>query len=122
MYLKSLCAALGASKAAGEHAGTRTFQIHELWSARDTILSMFNISDYLKKFVKMGDDIVIERSSIELAIIKIVGIQKPRFEVKKGILYINVPPVAKSLVFTKKKALLDELKKTAAGAHIYEVR
>jgi hypothetical protein len=83
---------------------------------------MFNIADYLKRFAKMGEDIVVERSSVEQAIKTICGIEKPKFEVKKGILYINVPPVARSLVFMKKQALLEELKKSAAGAKIYDVR
>jgi hypothetical protein len=83
---------------------------------------MFNIADYLKKFAKMGDDIVLERSSISAAITTVCGIKNPQFKAQKGILYINVPPVAKSVIYTRKKALLDELKKSAAGAKIYDVR
>jgi hypothetical protein len=83
---------------------------------------MFNIGDYLKKFTKLGENLVVERSSIETAIIMVTGIKNPKFEVKQGILYITVPPVAKSLVFTKKAALLAELKKSAAGAKIFDIR
>ncbi|HEY9481049.1 MAG TPA: hypothetical protein VIR98_02325 [Candidatus Paceibacterota bacterium] len=83
---------------------------------------MFNIADYLKKFEKMGDDLVQERSSVALAIEKICGIKDAQFKVNKSILYINVPPVAKSAIYIKKKALLDELKKSASGAKIYDVR
>lgn len=83
---------------------------------------MFNISDYLKKFSSLGQNILLERDSLAAAFTETCGIQKPEFEIRKGIAYIKGSPVLKSAVYTKKDAILASLKRKFPSTTVYDIR
>ena len=83
---------------------------------------MFNISDYFKKFSKIEGDSISEKDSIKSAIFEICGLDKVSFEVKKGILYIKGSSMVKSVIYTKKTALLSSLKAKIPQKNIFDIR
>lgn len=83
---------------------------------------MFNIADYFRKFSKIEGDSLFEKDSIKAAIYEVCGMDKVDFEIKKGIVYIKGSPMVKSLIFTKKGALLSAIKIKLPQKTIFDVR
>lgn len=83
---------------------------------------MFNISDYLKKFARFEGDSLLQKDAVSTALKEVCGIENVSFEVKKGILMIKGSPVMKSLVFTKKAALIAALQMKYPQGRIFDVR
>ncbi len=83
---------------------------------------MFNIADYFKKFSQIEEGSILQSDSIKSALKEICNIEGVGFELKKGILYIKGSPMAKSLIFTRKAALIEAIKKKHPQSKIYDVR
>lgn len=83
---------------------------------------MFNIADYFKKFSKIEGDSQFQSDSIRVALFENCKIDKVDFEVRKGILYIKGSPMMKSLIFTKKTAILTALKEKIPQSRITDIR
>lgn len=83
---------------------------------------MFNVSDYFKKFVGIERDVFRLRDIISKSIQEVCGIEGGSFEVKKGILYIKASPVMRSIVYTKKEALIKAIREKDPNIQIHDVR
>ncbi|MBX4209397.1 hypothetical protein KW799_01760 [Candidatus Parcubacteria bacterium] len=83
---------------------------------------MFNIADYLKKFVRIEGDSIFKKESIAAAIREACGTDKIEFEAKKNVLYIKGSPVMRSIAYTKKDAILKALREKDPKSRITEVR
>jgi hypothetical protein len=77
---------------------------------------MFNIEGYLKRVVGIVDKSVLYQKEIVEILAKHTGIdpnnksQKDLFEIKEGVLRLNVSPLQKNVVFMKKEKILADLK------------
>ena len=74
---------------------------------------MFNIESYLKRVIGIIDTSVLYQKDIAEIIAKYTGIdptQKDLFEIKEGVLRLNVSPLKKNVVFMKREVILTELK------------
>lgn len=83
---------------------------------------MFNIADYFKKFSKIEEGSLQQSDSIKAALFETCKIEGIGFEVKKGILYIKGSPMAKSLIFTRKAAILAAIKNRMPESRIFDIR
>ena len=83
---------------------------------------MFNIADYLKKFVKIEGDSKTQIEAISKALRDVCGIQSAKISLKKGILYVNAPSAAKSLVYMKKSALIAQIENELPQTKILDIR
>jgi hypothetical protein len=82
---------------------------------------MFNISDYLKKFSRIEGDSLAQRDAIAGAMREACGAEID-FEVKKDIIYIKGSPVVRSIVYTKKGAILEAIKIRQPKLRISDIR
>ncbi len=83
---------------------------------------MFNVADYFKKFAKIEGESLALRDSIRVALLEVCGVGKADFEVKKGVLIMKGHPVIKSMVFMKKKEVLEHLSRTSPQSRISDIR
>lgn len=83
---------------------------------------MFNIADYLKKFTRIEGDSLLLREAVRSSFHEICGIENVSYDLKKGVIYLKMPPVAKSLVYTRKDALLSSIRSKAPNGNVYDIR
>jgi hypothetical protein len=83
---------------------------------------MFNVKDYLKKFVSLENDSVAIDSVIKSGLRDVCQIENIGFEVKKDVLYIKGNPLIRSIVYTKKEALLLYIKSGYGKSRITDIR
>lgn len=83
---------------------------------------MFNIADYFKKFSKIEGESLYQKDSIRAALYEACNLDKVDFDVKKGILYIKGSPTVKSMVYTKKGAILALIKARMPDSRIFDIR
>lgn len=82
---------------------------------------MFNVADYFKKFAKIEGETLAQSDAIKAALYEHCGIDKAKFEVKKGIIYISGSSMLKSAVYMKKAAILAALR-AGSQAKITDIR
>lgn len=83
---------------------------------------MFNVSDYLKKFIRLSGDLESTNLAIHKALFEICAIEGATFEIKKGIVHIKAEAAAKSMVFMRKRELLERVRTTVPHAKIHDIR
>lgn len=83
---------------------------------------MFNISDYLKRFASLGQNALLERDIVSLVLKESCGISDAQFEIRKGIVHLKGTPLLKSLVYTKKDAILTSLRLKMPKTRVYDIR
>lgn len=83
---------------------------------------MFNVADYFKKFAKIEGESLALRSAVLDALKQVCGVEKADFELKKGILIMKGHPVVKSVVFMKKKEVLEHLSRTSPQSKVSDIR
>lgn len=83
---------------------------------------MFNIADFLKKFSHLEKNSQAQKDAIFAVFKDVCGVSSVSYELKKGVLYIQGSPMFKSVVYTKKQALLRSLQANCPQAHIQDIR
>lgn len=83
---------------------------------------MFNVADYLKKFTRIEGESLFQQDTIKSAIYDACGMNPPPFTVKKDILYIKASPVVRSIIYTKKAAILEGIKAKDPKSRITDIR
>lgn len=82
---------------------------------------MFNISNFLEKFVKLNSNSVSIKKSIIKIIRDITNIQlnPEELEIKEGKFYLNCKPIIRNHIFTKKDKIILELRKINIKVDFY---
>jgi len=83
---------------------------------------MFNVADYFKKFSKLEEREVSQRDAIRVALFEVCGIGKADFDVRKGVILLKSHSIVKSMVFMKKKEVLEHLSRTSPQSKITDIR
>lgn len=83
---------------------------------------MFNVSQYLQKFVRLGADLSLARDAVSRALKEECGIEGVDFEIKKGVVYMKGQPAIKAAVFMRKGRILERLRSDAPKARISDIR
>ncbi len=83
---------------------------------------MFNVADYFKKFSKIEEREVSQRDAVRVALFETCGVDKVEFDVKKGVIILKSHSVVKSVVFMKKKEVLEHLSRTSPQSKITDIR
>ncbi|MFA6158511.1 MAG: hypothetical protein WC763_02685 [Candidatus Paceibacterota bacterium] len=83
---------------------------------------MFNVADYFKKFSKIEETTLTLNGFIRKALKEVCGIDTASFEVKKGVIILKTNSIVKSIVFMKKKEVLEHLSKTSPSSKISDIR
>ncbi|HVT75140.1 MAG TPA: hypothetical protein VHD69_01825 [Candidatus Paceibacterota bacterium] len=82
---------------------------------------MFNIADYFKKFARLEGDSLTQRDAVRVALYAACGADIP-FDVKKGVIIVKTSPAGRSIVFTKKEAILRSLRESHPSLRITDIR
>lgn len=86
---------------------------------------MFNVSDYLKKFVRIENDNKQTSDSIRVVFAEVFNpdiATKLNFDFKKGIIHIKGDSNLKSMVFMKKTSLLEKFSKNYPNLKVTDIR
>ncbi len=83
---------------------------------------MFNVSDYFKRLTKMEEGAVSAQDSILKAFKDVCGIEKIDFMIRKGTVVVTSNSIIKSIVFMKKKEVLEYLSRTSPSLKISDIR
>jgi hypothetical protein len=83
---------------------------------------MFNISDYLRKFSKIEQDSSAVRSAVEAVLKELCSIDKVDFDIRKGTIFIKGSPVIRSIIFSKKSAIIASLKARLPNNRLSDIR
>lgn len=83
---------------------------------------MFNVADYFKKFSKIEEREVSQRDAIRVALFETCGIDKVDFDVRKGVIVLKSHSIIKSMVYMKKKEVLEHLSRTSPQSKITDIR
>ena len=83
---------------------------------------MFHVADYFKKFAKIEGDTLQQNDAIRAALYEHCGVDKAKFEVKKGILYISGSPMLKSAVYMRKASIISSIQTSLPHARITDIR
>lgn len=83
---------------------------------------MFNVADYFKKFSKIEERTVSLRNAVQQAFSDVCGVEKVGFDIRKGVVIVTSNPVIKSIVFMKKKEVLEHLSRTSPSSGISDIR
>lgn len=83
---------------------------------------MFNVSDYFKRLTAMEEGAISLNGSILKAFKEVCGIEKIDFMIRKGVVIITSNSIIKSVVFMKKKEVLEHLSRTSPSSKITDIR
>jgi hypothetical protein len=82
---------------------------------------VFNVADYFKKFSKIEEGTLALRDSIRVAFSEVCGLGDVSFDVKKGVIIVTSNSIVRSVIFMKKKEVLERLSKTSPSS-ILDIR
>jgi hypothetical protein len=83
---------------------------------------MFNVSDYFKRLTTMEEGAISLNDAILKAFNDVCGIGKIDFMIRKGVIVITSHSIIKSVVFMKKKEVLEYLSRTSPSSKITDIR
>lgn len=83
---------------------------------------MFNVSDYFKRLTKMEEGAISLNDAVLRSFKDVCGIEKIDFMVRKGVIVITSHSIIKSVVFMKKKEVLEHLSRTSPSSKITDIR
>jgi len=83
---------------------------------------MFNVADYFKKFARLEGESLVQKEAIQKVLGEICGIRHAGYSLRKGILTIKGSATLRSVVFTRKAAVLKALQEALPQARISEIR
>lgn len=84
---------------------------------------MFNVSDYFKRLSGIEQGTIAVHEAVRDAFKAVCGIDKVDFEVRKGgVVIITSHSIIKSVVFMKKKEVLEHLSRTSPSSKISDIR
>ena len=84
---------------------------------------MFNVSGYFKRLSGIEQGTIAVHEAVRGAFKTVCGIESVSFEVRKGgVVIITSNSVVKSIVFMKKKEVLEHLSRTSPSSKISDIR
>lgn len=85
---------------------------------------MFNISNFLNKFAKLGhgEQAIINEVKVAVQEVALVSLEEKAFRFSNGVIYISTSAAAKSEIFLHKKELLERLNKKILKPKILDIK
>jgi hypothetical protein len=83
---------------------------------------MFNVSDYFKRLTTMEEGAISLNGAVLRSFREVCGIEKVDFMVRKGVVVITSHSIIKSVVFMKKREVLEHLSRTSPSSKITDIR
>lgn len=83
----------------------------------------FNISDYLKKTLKVGDERMFLKMSVGVVLKEVLGLslEEKEIQFKDGIVYIKKGPAFKNAIAIKKEVILKKIKEKM-GNTVFDIK